>query len=805
MAKKIYESSTITLSAALEQGTPKTARIDFKYFRDGVEVAKHTRTADQGATDAPFTVPRVADDKERYRLKGVVLVDDREVLVKTYIVYPIDATVEAEDEQGPCDDFDFCLVQEDVRSIVHRTDQQGKSALLQLRKAPFRVEARAPYIILDEPVAVGRKRRVRVKKLFRVEILEPTVAGRTCLDLQSNDPSSGLRQYVNLDTAREGQDGLGTSVKFVLGVVGDRPKAAQDRLGVPAARAYVRVKLGKSPTLKGRVRRSAPAPGLQQAGTESFVKVNDGELTAEVCFDQADNTAVFTVELGRHGGDLCEVQVGGTPTREDATMKLQNWRRLYYELKVVDVMGLQDLPATTRTELTRIGETIFLEYVREACHVVPRATLAANTVIAKTFMNDNSGGEFVFLNATLPFDGFTRAKEPRSICMWIGDFLWTRRGAAQLQKTLNHGAQGIYTGDAWWIPRTDVPVIDVDWTADVDPNVVRQRAALAFNDVVAVEDPNEHDQRIITVTNERGTTRQLTFTKGAIGHIRTDLTPAMRWDLEDLISDANDHATLRAHGNTATITISAPNVSARQRSRVANIKAALTNAYNAAADFSSTDHPGIDDHGQPRTGNFGLGGIDVANSRFCILRFNLPAAAATDPGSFVGPPGPNTCPLLLDITFAKHFPIGGGAVKDAPDAYITLRELTANFPRDDLKTARVIAHELGHKMGMSPHGALAGALAPGLPAAATVDEAEPRYKFKGDQGHVYEAHGHQGPHCAYGLTDDEKALPTYPEELMEDGKPSCIMYGQAGVPADFCDQCLDYFSALELSDIRRSR
>jgi hypothetical protein len=90
----------------------------------------------------------------------------------------------------------------------------------------------------------------------------------------------------------------------------------------------------------------------------------------------------------------------------------------------------------------------------------------------------------------------------------------------------------------------------------------------------------------------------------------------------------------------------------------------------------------------------------------------------------------------------------------------------------------------------------------GLAVPKKTGEADTDYAHNGAKGHVYVGKGHSGSHCAYGLSDLEKASGNY------GGKGgTCIMFGEnSGSGASlavtgFCPQCEAYIKSRDLSDL----
>ncbi len=812
----IFEGATLTLEAELVDGVPRDNRASLCVQRRGMDLPPEIRAVSRPGETVLFdhVAENVADAEESYVLVCKVKAEEKTYVTAEYRVWPRRATVKASDTgtTDPRAGFLFQLVQGGGPSAtIYRTEPNGVSDPFPLEKGAFTIQAAPPWEIVATTVATGRKREVEVEQKFEAEIVAPVEADYTP-DTPGNR-ALGLRQYVNLDTARSGRDGLGHTLSFLVGAKGDRPKAPGDRVATAARKVYVKVTFSTRPGVPGKVRRTAPKRELLAAGVTHWTEVApEKEYTGEVFFTEADQLATFTVELGRTGNDKCKVQVGSTSACGDAAFELWSWRKIYYELMAVDAQGFNDLPPVTITELRRIGKHVAIEYVLDRMHVIPEATMPRYTMMPKSFIDPKGTGaappRLVSLTPSAPFAGFAHAKGTRSIGLWLCDMLWSQKGAA---KTLYDQVATTRTpkfptmqGAALclWHPRANLPGDNllVSWSADVDQDVAFERAAVAFA-AAAQADVQGAKLRTLAVQGPVGAARNITFADGTFG-IATAVSAAGLLDLQALVAQANDYATLHAANNVATFTITADISNNRKLARVDNIKAAIRAAAAALAGFGISRHPGLDANGDPCTGNLSIADLDLASSAFCLLAFNLPFAGPTDPGSFVGAATDHTCPILLDITFQPHVPIGGGAKPNLPEALITLLS-TQGFARRDEETAYVIAHELGHKMKMSAHGRIADALAPGLPQVATVGEAEPRYPVNGANGHVYVDKGHQGAHCAYGFSDDEKRQPVYLES--KDADAECLMFGRVGADRyEFCEQCVDYICALDLVDIESS-
>ena len=108
-------------------------------------------------------------------------------------------------------------------------------------------------------------------------------------------------------------------------------------------------------------------------------------------------------------------------------------------------------------------------------------------------------------------------------------------------------------------------------------------------------------------------------------------------------------------------------------------------------------------------------------------------------------------------------------------------QLIRNSTKDAAQqTNAVMAHELGHTMFM-----VLAVVPPGTDAGA--------------HGWKYEARGHIGPHCAFGVAPDLFAS----TKNLAGSRGSCVMFGEAGAtaPTDFCARCTPFVNAQDLTKI----
>lgn len=155
-------------------------------------------------------------------------------------------------------------------------------------------------------------------------------------------------------------------------------------------------------------------------------------------------------------------------------------------------------------------------------------------------------------------------------------------------------------------------------------------------------------------------------------------------------------------------------------------------------------------------------GVGTTRDRVQVV---LPPDAAAIVGD--GENGRHPVKITLKLRVAKGPFLGEATGK---------HQLVVRLP-DDAAMNGVLVHELGHAIKQ----ALAE-VAPGLNEA--------------DHGRIYTEHGHQGHHCAYGLSDAEFQEPDYAAKTGE-----CVMFGggstDEGAPngGKFCEKCRPFVLA----------
>ncbi len=204
-------------------------------------------------------------------------------------------------------------------------------------------------------------------------------------------------------------------------------------------------------------------------------------------------------------------------------------------------------------------------------------------------------------------------------------------------------------------------------------------------------------------------------------------------------------------------------------------KITWTAVVDAAA---SPGHPGLDKNNKPKTGTLPHAALTLTDFKHYALQLSGDAA------TLAGALSDDKCNIKVRWSWVKAKPYNGSAWQG--------RQMM-NLGRPAKPVGATICHELGHSMGQTvkQDGSFKSSAPDGLPYPAVVPG-----------GEVYDGKGHQGPHCASGLTEDQKNLATYGGI-----QGTCIMFGAGGDEAEpardsFCDTCKKYIKARNLTDVK---
>lgn len=206
-----------------------------------------------------------------------------------------------------------------VAKKVHakdKTAETGKVKLTEVPGGPVKVEWERPYALEKWVTQKGTAVKAQLTVAKKASIVSP-----------KGTKKKPHKQHVNLPAdPKIPQNGTKVTVKLKLegGVKGDK--------------IYVRQSFGAANSKRNDVVRGLSAPQTTAWAKEGGITVTLGDKAPE---------ASFEVELGKAGGDLIILEAGGTDQfKDNATVYLQNWRKLWYQISVpkgTDPPGMQRL------------------------------------------------------------------------------------------------------------------------------------------------------------------------------------------------------------------------------------------------------------------------------------------------------------------------------------------------------------------------------------------------------------------------------------------------------------------------------
>lgn len=210
--------------------------------------------------------------------------------------------------------------------VKEKTGADGKVKLTEVPGGQVKIEWERPYSLDKWVTQKGTAVKAQLSVAKKASIVSP-----------KGTKKKPHKQYVNLPADPVvPQNGTKVTVKVKLegGVAGDK--------------VYVR----QSPSPKNS-KRNDVVLGLSGASTTAWAA--EGGIEVTLAGDAPE--ASFDVEMGKAGGDLLILEVGGTNQCKDASVALQNWRKLYYQISAPD--GTEP-PAMNR--LVKCMADAFVEY-----------------------------------------------------------------------------------------------------------------------------------------------------------------------------------------------------------------------------------------------------------------------------------------------------------------------------------------------------------------------------------------------------------------------------------------------------------
>jgi len=832
--RHIYEEQEYAVVALLTVGKPKGSKATFVFTLDGKD---HERidgqiVADKGApagkaATCKTKAPVVAADKPSHLIKYHVEVDGEKYTNRDEIhVWPKKGKLEVvkkEDGTTAFPDFKFEVIQNGARSFGEYVTK-GNPAVVEFKlkkEHGFELKGILPCE-MEAPEKKGTALRdLKAKGVFTPEFVKPKIPG-----------DKKIKQWVNLDTAKSGQDGLGPKIVLQVGIKGDRDetgKTKPDAIGKAGMFVFVKVEFGPAGGLK-KSKRNSPKTELL-AGKNLSARVEKTaltEYTGKVELKLAGGVGELEIHVGFAGGDTCKVSIGCTDACDQDSVEFTNWRRVYYELLAPDFMPLveknlpdgtkvKDLPAGLTAEMDSLANDTFTEFVVDKSHTFATNKAPTGTVLPRTFIGRGAGPANVYILTDHTFTkmptgtAFDNGKAPRVVPLKLCDDNLYAEGA-------DHNAPKHYApkveavacrvdlpANVYWLPVSGFDGTDsireLKWKADVTYAAHKAKPKLTITFDGTAIDSGSARTRVYDVTETvQHKSRRVTFSR-IVGDVATTLSDSEKTALKTWFNGLlGDVAGLRKNGLQITIKgdRGAGNKIARSNAIDAELKALILTARDIPT------HPGLMDDGTARSGDLKFGTtdrasvIDMARSTKSSIAVNLPNAADGDPGKFVGAASDTKCPIELSVKFTGHH---GGLGLAQGGKILTV--LNKDHPKS---SAKIVIHELGHLMNLSGHDVAADANSPGLPKRKNVTENLDidAYKDNGSKGHTYVGKGHSGPHCAYGLSDADKADGRNKYDIAA-ARAKCVMFGSASFDdatvglRKLCVECAEFARARDVA------
>jgi hypothetical protein len=838
MERNVKDSQELSIVAMLTKGTPKSSKVEFVFLsaEDSKELKKvngelmaDSQYSTAKTATCKFKPDPVPDDKEQYGLKYKVICDKEEFAQAEIIkVWPAKGKLEAKnaDDKKTLANFQFKVVQAGLKEQPpFITDDKGAAEFRLQEGAPFTIEPVVPFEVKKQEATKLRELAIEAVRKFTPCFFEPL------------RPVDGkIKQYVNIATANAGKDGLGTKVKVKIAVQEDLQNPGKTPIGGPGVFAYVKVRFGGSGLAK-KNERNDPKTELLAAGVTDLVAGAADPTTGVVEYTgkvelKSGGKGEFELELGKAGGDTCEISLGSVKdTWAPDTLTFTNWRKVYYELMAPKSIGdqlvektladgttkVKDFPSAAQRALTASGATTFVDYdcVGSVIYDVDDSVRDKCMAMKREFFELTSGPAEVAVLTDYTFTlepggPFAKPKTPVSGFKLCDFNLFAEPDSAE--PAINQDGEGTSASidvalpaNTYWLPKSSLDGSDtirkITWVAKITANP--QPPAVVFDPPGNADNGGTDKKRIVRVEEKLLTPAalDLEWVKPSVGHIPTEITGAQKTAIKSWLTPLLTIANRRKSKNKLQLKITGlQGGSSRQTDRLSLVEEALKAALAELAPPPFDPHPGLGDDGSQKTGDLTAADVDMTASTWKKIVVKLPGGS--DPAKLAGALSDTKCPIMAVVELKGHAE-GLGLAGQGPQRGSLLCVFSTANP---ISATHITLHELAHQYNMTVYDQADNAHAPGIKKRSSTGEAEAlvAYKENGDKGHYYTGKGHSGSHCAYGLSDVDKGRATYDPGA---ARAKCIMFGSnsikdAGYSRAFCPQCSELIRARDLSALK---
>ncbi|HEU0122134.1 MAG TPA: hypothetical protein VFQ91_16515 [Bryobacteraceae bacterium] len=824
MPEDIFEESTIAIKATLKEdgffSGSYTGKLDLIYKKNDAEISRDANIdVPQGSVDRTYKVPKVEGTEDTYGLK--VIANYGKAKEKTRVL--VDATVWPKKVKLTAKNFVGDVPAKNLPYTIRHTslwfgkttDGHTNDAGVgeeDLKKSPYTIELKAPWeIVTNKNDAHKREHDLVVRNNPKAKFLKPDFSQDCYVAAGTdNDKNKGVRHYVNMTTADNGNDAMGNIVEFEV-CNKEQPQGIKDE------KIYIQVKFTKLS------KRNLPKPALL-APCEEIAEKDDGKtLTGSVKLPANGGSAKFKLELGYAGGETFTVTCGYSkddPT--DDKRILVSWRKLGYQLGYPVVMKARliertrkdgnkyyDIPDSIKNVVKTRLDAVFVEYENIKSHEYPNPPAGSAAIVKTKFLdggNDNTelyvldGGQNWAVTAT-PFDA---AADNREIHVTLCDRAYSSGGKV-LTPTLilNKQDHELSIDPEHWhayfekthkaVDTVNFKTAGYEWKAKMDlVSAPDKNKKPSFDSAHTAGDGGGERKLIISEPTVGGPA--LTVTCEANNSISPGEKAKIKNYYEACFTDAKK---LRQAKNELHFQVTGPTGGDGDDVRLQAVQAALSEVHTASAK-KLLYHPGLDDDGNPRTGP--MSDVTMGHTNRIVKKFTLATGGVDKPGDFIGAASADKCPIAVEFSMDGTYAINGNA--GGGSQLLVLRD---NVPGP---CAGTVCHELGHAMGMSVMPLTGGSKYPVPPGITT-----PKHV---DNGGAYYLDGispftngirnlHRGPHCSDGMPTGKR-----PDSKFNDWSPGasdnvCIMWGSGGDDDNrkkYCTVCTEILKARRLTDVR---
>ncbi len=724
---RIYEGSSITVRGeVIAKHAELVEEVTFKFFVDGQKSEEKTVPMKDGTKDAKGNVAVthslraavVADDKEGYVLdyhvfykvkhKDGVTETHENLAVRKFEVLPRTAqlAVTHHKDGKPIPNFQFKVFQAGqqvggIQSTFAFETENAKgekvpagTAEFNLGLVPgFRIVQASPYEIVEETATTGRKRALKGDVKFRAVFVSPK--GGT------------YKQLVNLDLADEGRTGQGREVTIGVAPEGDEDRA--QKIASETTEVHFRVTYGpESGEVAKSKREDAERPTKVTGDKTATIEEKTANAKYQGKVTLGGGVGYFKVGLGVAGGDTCLVEIAGsdkfltdTTVPPDQTLRFENWRKVYYELMVPDVMAArvlddreQDLGGGHAKRLDGLGKSLFIEFEPSGAPQVFSAMEKAGdgTLLRASFLElpgSPDGAAYVLSGRNwrdLPDDQAWDEDHPgRTLLLAPCDgMLKWRKDTAEpqaatkdysgTQKKVEGSLEMEATFGGLFMPFSGDDggdgITDITWTADIAKTdaCAKYTPAIEIEDVRDVE-PDPGNLQVYVASADTTFAVPAAIVSFPLAGEKFDPTvnsggtAAIQAFVDALLEDK---ARLVAVKATVKLQVAGPEDADKGEGACFDATKAKLNELFDATKKEFAWHPGLDAQGEPRTGEVSLADVtDAEKSTTKVWHYRLGKMqldGTPGPGAFVGAAKSATeCPIKIEVSAQPHKAEGGAA------------------------------------------------------------------------------------------------------------------------------------------------